>query len=87
MVKIWEITIFKFYLCQPQTILRNKWHFKFFIKNIYLQIMPLNHFFGEEMCFESLLNNDIKRYFFSNDLKFGIFMYYACVEFWQNFKE
>jgi hypothetical protein len=43
--------------------------------------MPLNHFFGEEMCFESLLNNDIKRYFFSNDLKFGIFMYYACVEF------
>ncbi len=43
--------------------------------------MSLNHFFGEKMCFESLLNNDIKRYFFSNDLKFSIFMYYACVEF------
>jgi len=43
--------------------------------------MPLIHFFGEEMCFESLLNNDIKRYFFSSDLKFGIFMYYACIEF------
>jgi len=43
--------------------------------------MPLNHIFGEELCFESLLNNDIESFFFSNDLKFGIFMYYACVEF------
>jgi hypothetical protein len=46
--------------------------------------MTLNHFFGEKMCFESLLNDDVKRFFFfffSNDLKFGIFMYYACVEF------
>lgn len=49
--------------------------------------MPLIHFFGEEMCFESLLNNDIKRYFFSSDLKFGIFMYYACIEFWKKFKK
>jgi len=52
----------------------------FFIKKN-LQIMPLNHFLGEEIYFESLLNNDNKRFFFSNDLKFGMFMYYACVEF------
>lgn len=29
----------------------------------------------------------LKGFFFSNDLKFGIFMYYAYVEFWKKIKK
>jgi hypothetical protein len=48
--------------------------FKVHHKKIFLQMLSLNHFFCEEMCFESLLNNDIQMPFHLNYLKCDIFI-------------
>lgn len=48
--------------------------------------MSLNHFVFKTMCFELLSNNFIQIIFPSNDLKFGMFIYYACVDFQNKFK-
>ncbi len=48
--------------------------------------MLSNDFICEEMCLELLLNKDVQSSFSSNDLKFGMFIYYTCVDFWKKFK-
>lgn len=35
------------------------------------------------MCLELVLNNDIQKTNSSNDLKFDMFVYYTCVNFWE----
>jgi len=39
------------------------------------------------MSFDFLLNNDIQNLLFpSTDLKFGMFIYHACADFWKRIK-
>jgi hypothetical protein len=55
-----------------------KFDYEFFFTNHVIKT-----FFCDKMCFELLLNNDIQIYFPSNDLKIGIFIYYASLGFWK----
>jgi hypothetical protein len=38
------------------------------------------------MYLELLLDNDIQMFFSSNYSKFGMFIYYTCVDFWKQLK-